>query len=345
MAAATGPRSTAIARSWNLGSWLVGFVFLASAAASIANDVVADTAIARVPLGLLVAAALVTFALRRSTTAQRDELTTQTVRRAGGSLVEAPDLRASIVGELAGALAAGEFGVAYQPITRIDAPDAVTAVEALFRWKSTVAPDIVTGALIGLAEETGLITELGFCVLDRACRDAHRLQEAAGRSITVHVNVCGIDLLTAGYLDEVDAILTGTRWPADQLVLEVSERVAEADASSTVSVLRALRSRGIGVAIDDFGAGYSSLGRINELPVSLLKLDASFTAGAMSPPLLKAIVSLGAALDLPIIAEGIETPRQAAVLHECGFTLGQGYLLGRPLELASAATSLAKALR
>jgi EAL domain-containing protein (putative c-di-GMP-specific phosphodiesterase class I) len=336
MAAATGPRLTAVARSRRLASWLAGSLFLISAGAAIAVDGLTHSTVSLIAVGLLAvaaAAALVMFALRRSTTARHDEP------------AASPGLRAAIVDELTAALAAGEFDVAYQPITRIDESDSITAVEALFRWESAIAPDIVTAALIGLAEETGLITELGFCVLDRACREAHRLQEAAGHLITVHVNVCGIDLLTAGYLDEVDAILAGTRWPADQLVLEVTERVAEADASSAVSVLRALRTRGIGIAIDDFGAGYSSLGRINELPVSLLKLDASFTAGAMSPPLLKAIVSLGAALDLPIIAEGIETPQQAAVLRDCGFTLGQGYLLGRPLELASAVTSLAGALR
>ena len=285
--------------------------------------------------GATVALASVIYALRRSVLREPRRWPAPGQGGTAGARRDQrrPDSAAAVLGELADAVESGRFEVVYQPIVRLDAPHSAVAVEALFRWHSALAPHLGTEVIIGLVEDADLITELDHCVLDRALRDAHQLQEAAQAPLSMHVYVCGLDLLTKDYLQEVEATLRGNRWPAEQLILEITERAAVTDTATAIAVLQRLRSRGIGIAIDDFGAGYSSLGRINDLPVDMIKLDASFITGMVSEPLLRAIVALGASIDLPLVAEGIETPHQAALLTHCGFTLGQGYLFGRPQPL------------
>lgn len=140
----------------------------------------------------------------------------------------------------------------------------------------------------------------------------------------------------------VDTLRT-TGWPADQLVLEVTETVLDVDRPSSINALHELRRHGIRVAIDDFGTGYSSLSRLHTLPTDLLKLDGSFVSSIISPSvprLLQAVAGLADALHLPIVVEGVETARQAAVLRDMGFTMAQGYHFGRPQSREDVAESI-----
>ncbi|MGW4632563.1 putative bifunctional diguanylate cyclase/phosphodiesterase [Nocardia sp. NPDC004415] len=233
--------------------------------------------------------------------------------------------------ELREAIDRGALDVHYQPIVSLteDGGQAV-GVEALLRWSSNAQPEVTTEGLIRVAEEYDLISDLDELVLRRACADAARLQESfASLDLTLNVNVSGLELAETGYADRVATILADTGWPADQLVLEVTESELAAESQTAITNLHTLRDRGVRIAIDDFGTGYSSLSRLATIPSDILKVDQSFVAAIRSdspaPPLLGVIAALSKSLDLQVIAEGVETEYQAAVLTELGFALAQGY--------------------
>lgn len=233
--------------------------------------------------------------------------------------------------ELREAIDRGALDVHYQPIVSLseDGGQAV-GVEALLRWSSNAQPEVTTEGLIRVAEEYDLISDLDELVLRRACADAARLQESfASLDLTLNVNVSGLELAEPDYAERVATILNDTGWPADQLVLEVTESELAAESQTAITNLHTLRDRGVRIAIDDFGTGYSSLSRLATIPSDILKVDQSFVAAIRSdspaPPLLGVIAALSKSLDLQVIAEGVETEYQAAVLTELGFALAQGY--------------------
>ncbi len=233
--------------------------------------------------------------------------------------------------ELREAIDSGALDVHYQPIVSLsEGGGKAVGVEALLRWSSSAQPDVTTEGLIRVAEEYDLISDLDELVLRRACADAARLQETfALLDLTLNVNVSGLELAESNYAERVAGILASTGWPADQLVLEVTESELAAESQTAIANLHALRDSGVRIAIDDFGTGYSSLSRLATLPSDILKVDQSFVAAIRSdspaPPLLGVIAALSNALDLQVIAEGVETEYQAAVLTELGFALAQGY--------------------
>ncbi|TLF78504.1 bifunctional diguanylate cyclase/phosphodiesterase [Nocardia cyriacigeorgica] len=233
--------------------------------------------------------------------------------------------------ELREAIDRGALDVHYQPIVSLsEGGGKAVGVEALLRWSSSAQPDVTTEGLIRVAEEYDLISDLDELVLRRACADAARLQETfAQLDLTLNVNVSGLELAESGYADRVTGILESTGWPADQLVLEVTESELAAESQTAIANLHTLRDRGVRIAIDDFGTGYSSLSRLATLPSDIIKVDQSFVAAIRSdspaPPLLGVIAALSKSLDLQVIAEGVETEYQAAVLTELGFALAQGY--------------------
>ncbi|MQY22366.1 hypothetical protein NRB20_54810 [Nocardia sp. RB20] len=234
--------------------------------------------------------------------------------------------------ELREAIDKGALDVHYQPIVSLseDGAGQAVGVEALLRWSSSAQPDVTTEGLIRVAEEYDLIADLDELVLRRACADAARLQETfAQLDLTLNVNVSGLELAESDYADRVSGILNDTGWPADQLVLEVTESELAAESQTAIGNLSTLRERGVRIAIDDFGTGYSSLSRLATIPSDILKVDQSFVAAIRSdspaPPLLGVIAALSRSLDLQVIAEGVETEYQAAVLTELGFALAQGY--------------------
>ncbi|WP_405134050.1 putative bifunctional diguanylate cyclase/phosphodiesterase [Nocardia sp. NBC_01388] len=233
--------------------------------------------------------------------------------------------------ELREAIDQGTLDVQYQPIVSLsDGATRAVGVEALLRWSSHAQPDVTTEGLIRVAEEYDLISDLDELVLRRACADATRLQETfAQLDLTLNVNVSGLELAETEYADRVSGILADTGWSANQLVLEVTESEIAAESETAIANLHKLRETGVRIAIDDFGTGYSSLSRLATLPSDILKVDQSFVAAIRSdspaPPLLGVIAALSKSLDLQVIAEGVETEYQAAVLTELGFALAQGY--------------------
>ncbi len=228
---------------------------------------------------------------------------------------------------------ADELVVHYQPIVDLD-HGLVNGVEALVRWQRDgvlVPPD----AFIRAAEESGLIIALGERVLARLVEDAPSIRAAAGVPMTFGVNMSAHQLRDPAFLDQVSNAVRALG--KDQLLLEMTETVVVADDVETDHALRTLRSLGAGLAIDDFGVGFSSIGYLQHLPVDTLKIDRSFTRDIAGSPraaaLVDAILLMGAALDLRVVAEGIETAEQAVRLREAGCLYGQGYLFGRPQPL------------
>ncbi|MBX7449891.1 bifunctional diguanylate cyclase/phosphodiesterase [Mycolicibacterium sp. 3033] len=239
--------------------------------------------------------------------------------------------------QLREALAAEDIGVRYQPVMRLGDPDVVVGVEALLRWSPALGPDLNAGEVIRVAEDHDLIAALDQFVLRRACLDARWMRgRFPGLPLMLSVNVSGLELVKQDYATRVVDTLSATGWPADQLVLEVTETVLDVDRPSSIDALHELRRHGIRVAIDDFGTGYSSLSRLHTLPTDLLKLDGSFISSITAPSstsaplLLHAVAGLGDALRLPIVVEGVETAEQAAMLRSMGFPMAQGYFFGRP---------------
>jgi diguanylate cyclase (GGDEF)-like protein/PAS domain S-box-containing protein len=226
-----------------------------------------------------------------------------------------------------------QFRVAYQPLVRL-ADWRTIGYEALVRWKhprdGMVPPDL----FIPAAEETGVIVRLGHEVLARALkRLAVELRRDPG--ITMHVN-CSVQEIMHGDLPEqVFAAIADAGVPPSALTLEITEGTILDASTGAGAVLERLRAGGIGVCIDDFGMGYSSLRYLRAFPITALKIDKSFVSGAgdglASEPIVKMVLDLGRSLDLAVVAEGIETPQQADQLAQLGCRYGQGYIFSPPV--------------
>ena len=248
--------------------------------------------------------------------------------------------RLSFEWQLAAAAAAGELVVHYQPVLSL--PDLrCIAVEALVRWQHPQRGLLVPVDFIEIAERTGAIIDIGTFVLRRACTDAMTWQEEhPGAPLAVHVNVSASELDHDRFIDTVLSCLRSARMPADRLVLELTETVV-LDSPAAIGRLATLAAHGVKIAIDDFGTGYSSLTTLRSLPISVVKLDTSFVAGALTNSVdravINAIVQMSTQLGLRTIAEGVERPEQQHLLDEIGTDAVQGYLYSRPipaLELA-----------
>jgi len=232
------------------------------------------------------------------------------------------------------ALAQAELELWYQPIVSM-ATGRVTTFEALLRWRSAAHGMIPPNVFVPLAEESTLIVELGRWVLETACAQLARWRREypAAATLSVAVNVSGRQLDESAFCDEVVSILEVNALPAAALTLEITESLTLAEA--TLNVLERLHRAGVRLAIDDFGTGHSSLGRLQRMPVHVLKLDRSLVApleatDARGVAFLRSIAAMAASLGLVTVAEGVETPEQLALLREANLDAAQGYLLGRP---------------
>ena len=209
-------------------------------------------------------------------------------------------------------------------------------MEALVRWRHPERGAIAPASFIPAAEQTGLIRDIGRWVLREACAQARAWhQRFPGLELRLSLNVSAEELRNRRYLDEVQDILVETGLDPRSLQLEVTEGVFLRRPETAGEVLGGLRALGVRIALDDFGTGYSALGYLNRYPVDALKIDRSFVAEMLAQPrtqaIVEAIIRLGQAMNLAVVAEGVEEEAQLRVLHEAGCDLVQGYLLARPL--------------
>ncbi len=240
------------------------------------------------------------------------------------------------------ALDQDEFELHYQP--KVDLRSgAITGYEALVRWRDPEQGLVLPGVFIPLCEETGLIRPLGDWVLRAACLQLARWRDARGAPLPVSVNLSVHQFRAGGLVERVQRMVEETGIDPRWLELEITESALLQDETAVVGALAELRAIGIRIAIDDFGTGYSSFSYLRKLPVDVLKIDRSFVSGVEDHPdeaaLLAAIVSMGRALRLHVIAEGVETEGQRALLSAWGCHEIQGFLVG-PAVPADAAEAL-----
>jgi diguanylate cyclase (GGDEF)-like protein len=235
------------------------------------------------------------------------------------------------------ALDRDEICVHYQPIIEL-ATGEVVGTEALARWHHPDRGPISPLTFIQLAEETGLIGELGDRVLLAACKQtrAWQLAHRPLSPLSISVNISPWQLLQGDLVERVAIALEESGLPASTLVLEITETTLMRDTDKGILTLSALRSMGVRIAIDDFGTGYSSLSYLQQLPVDILKIDQTFVAAIETAntdrSLAPAMVSLAATLGLDVVAEGVETALQAETLRKVGCAHAQGYYFARPMD-------------
>ncbi len=241
--------------------------------------------------------------------------------------------RIEIAGDLRRALAIDALTLFYQPVC--DARDGrIISAEALIRWpRGDDAQPISPAEFIPIAEETGLIDELGMWTLRRACRDA-----AAWPGLKVSVNVSPAQFPNPNFAEAVAAVLEQTGFPANRLEIEVTETYLVTHPEQARLAINSIRALGITVALDDFGVGYSSIGYLRQFAFDKLKLDRTLIANIDRDPqaqrLVQATVALAGALDLTVTAEGVETEEEAALLRIAGCDAFQGFFFGRPAPAA-----------
>jgi diguanylate cyclase (GGDEF)-like protein/PAS domain S-box-containing protein len=270
------------------------------------------------------------------------ELALNSVRAAGGhdyryfdpALLAAVEHRRRIEDDLRRALDAGEFHLAFQPIVDLASGQLVGA-EALLRWthpeRGAVSPEI----FIPLAEDIGLIGEIGLMVLDEACRQVAAWRRA-GLDIYVSVNVSVRQIPDALPPLAVSSMLKQHGLPVEAIVIEITEGVLMSDVTTAQTWIDSLRVAGFRIYLDDFGTGYSSLSYLKRFPMDTVKIDKSFihdmAADNSDRTLVEAIITMAGSLGLKVVAEGVETASQLDILRQIGCGYGQGYLFSRPVK-------------
>ena len=242
------------------------------------------------------------------------------------------------------AIARDEFSVVYQPIYNVRTGE-ISGVEALVRWLHPELGHVPPDVFISVAEDNGVIHELGHWVMRQACAELQRWkQEFSSLQLHLNVNVSGTELSRPGYAAQVSQILAATGVAARELQIEITESVFLHEPDAIASVLESVRALGIRVALDDFGTGYSSLGYIDRYPLDAIKIDRSFVSRMMSfdrsDAIVRSILSLGRTLNLDITAEGVETLAQLQRLKEMECPFVQGFLFSPPVRAEEVTTLL-----
>ena len=252
-----------------------------------------------------------------------------------------PLRRLSMTSRLRQAIVDEQLELHWQPIVS-PVTGELHALEALVRWDDPVRGLVLPGEFIPFAEETGIIERLGEHVVELLCRQKLAWQREGLAPVTT-VNISPRELRRPDFLSRLSGALAQHGVDPASVMLEITESAAMQDPERTGPALRRLADTGVRIAIDDFGAGYSSLARLIQLPVHLLKIDGSFLAAAPSDPaaaaVLTAVVQLSQSLGIAAVAEGVETHAQREFLVDLRCPLAQGFLLGRPV-VASALTGL-----
>jgi diguanylate cyclase (GGDEF)-like protein/PAS domain S-box-containing protein len=236
------------------------------------------------------------------------------------------------------ALERNEFELYYQPIFRLDDAELI-GYEALIRWHHPTRGLLGPGTFIELAEETRLIVPITRWALSVACNQAAIWRRRSPVPLEVSVNLSLVNLKDYEILNDVSAALGASEIPPEELVLEITESTVMREHDMGREILHGLKNLGARLALDDFGTGYSSLSRLSELPFDSLKIPRPFieriTDDEQDFALTQGIVDLGHHLDLTIVAEGIETPRQLASVRAIGCELAQGFLFAKPMSAGS----------
>ncbi|WP_159016520.1 EAL domain-containing protein [Cognatiluteimonas profundi] len=243
--------------------------------------------------------------------------------------------RATLSGALRKVLDRGELRMVYQPRLAL-AQNRIVGVEALLRWRSEEHGDISPTQFIPLAEESGLILEIGEWVLRESCLTLRRWHQHGLEGLAMSINVSVLQLLRGDFPGVVERVLAETQLPPSSIELELTESVVMANAEQTADTLRALRHLGVSLAIDDFGTGYSSLSYLKRLPINTLKIDKEFvddlTLGSDDAAITTTIIAMARSLGLNVVAEGVETEAQMRFLREHLCDEIQGFWLSPPLE-------------
>jgi EAL domain-containing protein (putative c-di-GMP-specific phosphodiesterase class I) len=243
--------------------------------------------------------------------------------------------RLELESDLRRALQDDEFIVQYQPIVSL-AENRVVSLEALVRWQHPTRGLVAPNDFIPVAEENGLIVEIGRQVLAKACRDTRVWQNHHPQHrLTIAVNLSTRQLADPDLVSDVAAILRETGLHANDLTLEITETALMRDPDVAIARLHDLKAAGVRLAIDDFGTGYSSLGSLQKLPVDTLKIDKSFidrvARGTEAAGVVHALIRLASTLKLEIVAEGVEHDDQVRRLEELGCDQIQGFCFSHPL--------------
>ena len=249
------------------------------------------------------------------------------------SLTENAMERVLMENHLRAALEQGELSLAYQAQTDV-ARQRIVGVEALLRWHNPELGQISPGQFIPLAEETGLIVDMGRWVLEQACAQASQWLRAGMDLGRIAVNLSGLQIQRGRLLEEVKAVLAQTGLPPERLELEVTEGFLMVHAEEAIAQLDQLGKLGVTLAIDDFGTGYSSLSYLKRLPVHKLKIDKSFIqdvpGDANDKVIVQTIIAMARSMDLEVIAEGVETAGQVEFLERFECRQVQGFLYSKP---------------
>ena len=255
--------------------------------------------------------------------------------------------RLPLESDLRRAIERQQIAVLYQPITRL-ASNQLAGFEALLRWDHPTKGRLGADDFVPMAEETGLITELGTYVLNQALEQAVRWHKALPRErdpLFVSVNVSSRQLFRQDLVQEIRLLLAREAVPKGTLKLEITESLVMENPERAVEILTWLKTFGASLALDDFGTGYSSLSYLHRFPVDTIKVDRSLVRDSglngSTPLILKSIIALAHELGKKVVAEGIETERDAAYLRSIGCEFGQGYYYGEPMSAKDVASLLA----
>ena len=245
------------------------------------------------------------------------------------SMDEKVRTRRQLSADLRQAVKAGQLRICYQ-VQRVIATGEIRGYEALVRWQHSTRGIIMPDEFIPLAEESDLILQIGEWVLRSACAEAVRWQQP----YKVAVNLSGMQFVHSDIARIVANVLEETGLPPQRLELELTESTIIADQPRALQVLRQIKDMGVSLALDDFGTGYSSLDTLRRFPFDRIKIDRSFfgarQSSAHTQAVVRAVLALGKAFDIPVMAEGIETAEQLSMLDAAGCHEAQGFLLGRP---------------
>ncbi len=249
--------------------------------------------------------------------------------------------RVGLARDLRAAIGTDQLSLHYQPIVDLGS-QRVTSVEALLRWEHPVRGHIPPDEFVRLAEQTGIIVELGRWVLDRACTEfAAALNQAGDKQIELAVNLSPRQLADLGLPELLRDIMARTGLGRGRVALEITETALTHESDSPAERLWALKQEGVRIVLDDFGSGYSSLGHLRRFPIDAIKIDRSFVDGlgtqSRDAAIVGAILPMARALDLAVIAEGVETESTLAHLYALGCRHAQGYLFARPAPMAEIA--------